>query len=1229
MFEDDSSNQVGGAVVHGKNEENAFVPFDTEFLFSLANFKKHSGRFVRSLDSVDIVYPSDSPITDSPDPDPTNSLLVSNDVSYVYPQTYNPPRVGRQTFPPIEPVTVLTTISPTTPSPSPSSTTPTSTTLSTNPSLPPSLSSEDYDDWGVVVSVVKSVSESDSSITFIKQHETTTMFEDDPTTTTQTAPEETTTMLIQLSDKASFTEKNNRSSVKIHPFLSSIHKPEKNNSKHFVHKPHVHPFLNQIKSAKGFGGVSSHLSNNGVSVAPQLTTTITKSSSPKLTTTTSTTPTKLFSRFSFLNKGRRPDFLNPAKSNSSVRENSSLKNIQSRLSNFKRTSRPSLLSHNKKKKEDADVENISNDIQVTEKTKTAESLFKKSNYLTRFNSKLKSSLGTSSTRGPIKNKPSKPRPKRLPSPFSGSRPDSLFKPRPNRFFSQSVLEKSSPPTTTSTEKQTVGEIIAHLNGEEKVEEEKSVTLRPNNFKPRFGVSNKIREKLLAELAEVKDEESGDTGSQKSEPNTAARTVLRSRPEIENKLGQTVVTDDTDLTPQTDGQDITVDIVHDRDQLTTNQLLLPLTSTQSPFQVLLDQDHEDHVHDLVHDHHPEIHFRHLKPDLDPSLSVFLPTLSPAEQESAEAEASTVSASTESLETTSPASRTVSRSRSRSRSRYRQPTPQSASASLAEQRRTRLQVRRRNRGKTETAASTASTASTASPSPRLRVRQRSRGPVTSEPEAEKKPEPVSRFSPGTRRLQISRARTASSQPRAPTFRASSQRVRVRGRGRARARTETSTELNTQPATAAPPVTTPDLIQFVVEEDEEEKLLEGKLGRVDLESATEGVTDAVVTVTTLTLNNEENYEETTTVTESQPSTISPGKFKPKFGSETRNRLREKLRQELEQNKTRQENEELNFGSVTENFTELPSTQDTEFSDFDISPAQERDSATTAILNIDYLEELQQPQSRRQRRINENDSSNIDGVTSYRFYSTRNYPKRKRSHGEEPSSSDTLAGFPRPRGRLEEEEEEVDPLLRVGRSTVGGLHTTTTTSHNIKPFLLRGGKGYLKDQEKFSEFGNSSPPSNGENISGPNVDINSNIIAADEDSAKIRGSGKLKKLSNILSQFGVKEVEPSVDIGSSDSVNLGITLDSDLGSTQAPNSLTTTGLVSSLPKLKSLKSKITSGKYKNIFKLRKETTTGSTIHSQDRRIEDVKVDQKPLDPGSSFRLPLHLRAKIILKNP
>ena len=185
-----------------------------------------------------------------------------------------------------------------------------------------------------------------------------------------------------------------------------------------------------------------------------------------------------------------------------------------------------------------------------------------------------------------------------------------------------------------------------------------------------------------------------------------------------------------------------------------------------------------------------------------------------------------------------------------------------------------------------------------------------------------------------------------------------------------------------------------------------------------------------------------------------------------------------------------------------------------------------------------------------------------------------------------------------------------------MGDLHLTTTTSLNIKPFLLKGGKGYLKDQEKFSEFRKGSPtPGNGENISGPNVDINSNIVAADEDSAKPRRSRKMKKLSNIFSQFGVKEVEPSVDIGSPETVNLGITLDSDLGSTQAPNSLTTTGLVSSLPKLKSLKSKITSGKYKNIFKLRKENP-GANIPSQDPRIKDVKVDHKPLEPGFQLSL-------------
>ena len=55
----------------------------------------------------------------------------------------------------------------------------------------------------MLVSVVKSMSESDSSITFIQQHETTPIYEDDSTTTTA-ATEETTTMANQLSDNAYF-----------------------------------------------------------------------------------------------------------------------------------------------------------------------------------------------------------------------------------------------------------------------------------------------------------------------------------------------------------------------------------------------------------------------------------------------------------------------------------------------------------------------------------------------------------------------------------------------------------------------------------------------------------------------------------------------------------------------------------------------------------------------------------------------------------------------------------------------------------------------------------------------------------------------------------------------------------------------------------------------------------------------------------------------------------------
>ena len=1214
VLEDDSINQVGGDIVLGKREKVAFVPIDAEFLFSLAKSRADSGRVKRSVDSIDIVYPSDSPSTDPPDP--TNSFLVSNDVSYVYPQTYNPTtRDSRQTS------SVLTTIS--------TSPNPTLPSLNTNPSftssyptvtpsqdtaLSPQHTSvtttnkldQDYDDWGVVVSVVKSMSESDSSITIIQQRETTQpVSEDYSETTTQTPSEMTTTITNQLYINSSPTpkvpsiERDKKQSAKIHPFLSSVHKLGNNISDNSLHTPKIHPFLNQIKSSKGGGGVSSRLSNNGVTTVPQ-NTSITKNISTSLTTTTTATPTKLFSRFSFLNKGRRPGFLHSAKSNSTSKDTSGLKNIQSRISNFKRPKLSAFNSKLKKNKKD-----VSNEISVTERTKSTKStksLFshKKSNFLSRFNFNIKSSHAASTTREPPR-KVEKPRPKRLPSPFGGSRSESLFKPRPNRFFTKSVLEKSSTTAspTLTTDKQTVGDLIAQLNGDDNDDEEKTATLRPHNFKPKFGVSNKIREKLQAELAEVNiDESEPVTAPTKANEEILLPTRITHREisrlrmplearhdRTENKLGGTVVTDNPDLTIPTEGED-TVDIVHDGPTLTTNNHPRhSLPSTHSPFQVLLDstnedQAHEDHVHDLVHDHHPQIHFRHLQPDLQPDHdhSVFLPTMSTFET-------STV---TSTIETVDPSSSPApARSRSRSRSRYRQPASR---ASVGEQRRTRLQVRRRNRVQTErpnTGSKLQETSSSNRESPRLRVRQRSRQPSAEsdrDPTVQPAP-PPSRFT-NSRRL-ISRARTGGSQAsRAPAFRArGGSRVRTTPEP-VRERTEAVTEVT-------------DFIVSVEEDNDEEILLEGKSTRVDLDTATEGVD----TVTTLTLNeNEEYYEEkVTTLPEEEAVTISPGKFKPKFGSDTRRKLREKLRQELLQNKTR---EEAGDGEISEVLTDrlsgvsITNLTDLNRSHTDTGTLRETTTITTTAKVIlkdvkkEYLDDdLQNShiQSRRQRRINKEDSSPIELVTFDRRHYKRDSPERKLSDNPHHQQGQT----PGERRRM----------VRVGRSTVGGSDhpATTTSAGSIKPFLLKGGKGYLKDQQERGERSSKL-----ENISGPR-----------ENKKKMNKSKKSKKSTNIISEFGVKEVGPSVgQKGLSDSVNVGITLDSGIGPTQAPNSLTTIGLVSSLPKLNSSKSEIASGKYKNLFKLRKERMKSTARPSQDSRIKAVKVDQQPIELGLQLLL-------------
>ena len=311
-----------------------------------------------------------------------------------------------------------------------------------------------------------------------------------------------------------------------------------------------------------------------------------------------------------------------------------------------------------------------------------------------------SSILGDSSKVPVFSTIEKPRPKRLPSPFSGSR-SSLFS---NRFTKPSLEPTTASTTTavvaeeedikedgtttttisnretTSTEKQTVGDLIAQLNGED-TDEDVAVTLRPKAFKPKFGSSNKIREKLKAELAvekenggekeeenEEKDDDIDDVNfaadelyNTATEP-TAARanptrfsptrlvpnresSVSRSetRPSNErtnrNRLKtrqrtlsattKPIVNNNFDVTEE----DIFKPTVVSPESHRTNDILESLVTVdnmhagdtesennivtaKSPFQVL-ENSAENQAHDLVNDNQPEINFRQLKPDLLPT------------------------------------------------------------------------------------------------------------------------------------------------------------------------------------------------------------------------------------------------------------------------------------------------------------------------------------------------------------------------------------------------------------------------------------------------------------------------------------------------------------------------------------------------------------------------------------------------------------------------------------
>ena len=368
-------------------------------------------------------------------------------------------------------------------------------------------------------------------------------------------------------------------------------------------------------------------------------------------------------------------------------------------------------------------------------------------------------------------------------------------------------------------------------------------------------------------------------------------------------------------------------------------------------------------------------------------------------------------------------------------------------MAEQRRNRIQFRRRNRVETsedtddKTDSNVDDVEATVGRRTLTRQRSRFRGQTSSRnTENSEQSTSAPRFANPRRFRSRARSSVSQSQPRdssAPT----NQRLRIRGGSRTRSRVVPEEVREEEELSEQTGVTEESVIDNT---DPQEQILEGKSKVEIVSTSTEG--DYKV-VTELTLNTDEENSEDEDQTE-EVSTLRPGKFKPKFGSETREKLREKLRQELLSNKTGsavQPNHDLHS-----QFSEV--SVDVEFSDFDIDS-----SVTPALVSIRPEDAPQISSSPGQVRI-----------------------QRKTSE---------------------------DDLLRFGRSTIVNEATVTDDSvtqtiikddeeffqPTVKPFLLRGGKGYRKNnvpKNSFSEFRKNLPfgeKQPKEKVSGPNPSFDS----------------------------------------------------------------------------------------------------------------------------------------------
>ena len=466
----------------------------------------------------------------------------------------------------------------------------------------------DYENWSVVVNVIKSVSDSATSVTLSSDsieyktlssdptdESTWSKFDNDTAATlvtevyspatessseTATIPftspqEEETTQQVDEKDETV-------SEINLFPARTRFgeKRPGLFNLQHHAESPEIknktlskpiHPFFNQIRSSSHNPRNISKFFNS-TTISPF--TLGSSSTSTSLAPSTATSRASLFGRLSrnrfnpFSTSGEKsspvteestelieaseetePDNLiepstespapntTPATTDREETKSKLLKNLKSRLSNFKRP-RPfsrNSITQTKEKEEEGEKENSEditeeeNDIteevdeeEDSEDLNTIEDLVDKPKpssvtSLLRRPSFIRPSLNSLTPQEfkvPVSSPVEKPRPKRLPAPFSGSR-SSLFS---NRFKSRPEITsepvRTEPIITELTQDDTndqnldnksVGDLIAQLNQDENIDES-SATLRPRAFKPKSGVSNKIREKLQAELSKDEDDE---------------------------------------------------------------------------------------------------------------------------------------------------------------------------------------------------------------------------------------------------------------------------------------------------------------------------------------------------------------------------------------------------------------------------------------------------------------------------------------------------------------------------------------------------------------------------------------------------------------------------------------------------------------------------------------------------------------------------------------------------